>query len=136
MDPQGNCLLFPALNQDHGCFACGTESAFCVYDTAPLKGKEGVMIWDDLKKKTVIRLQFSNEVKAVRLRHDRIMDIFDSLIKTLLLHPSFPPHLSFPTPLSSPYPLFVQLSLYFALQLCCLCPPPLSLYCSCCSVAP
>lgn len=107
-------VLSVSFNQDFGCFACGTDNGFRVFNTDPLKQNQQkklgggisvvemlfrcnyvalvgggntpafptnvVVIWDVVNSKEVVRLEMSDDVKAVRLRRDRIVVVLETTL--------------------------------------------------------
>lgn len=109
-------LLHLSFNQDHGCFAAGTDNGFRIFNCDPFReifrrdfdrgggvavvemlfrcnilalvggGPEPqyppskVMIWDDHQSRCIGELSFRSEVRAVRLRRDRIVAVLEQKI--------------------------------------------------------
>ncbi|KAG6487762.1 autophagy-related protein 18a-like [Zingiber officinale] len=108
-------VLHLSFNQDHGCFAVGTDRGFRIYNCDPFReifrrdfdGRgigvvemlfrcnilavigggpnpnyppTKVMIWDDHQSRCIGELSFRSEVRAVRLRRDKIIVVLDNKI--------------------------------------------------------
>ncbi|EJD75131.1 hypothetical protein LOAG_17666 [Loa loa] len=107
-------VLFNTFNQDFGCFVCGLDDGFRIYNTDPLKqnfneklnggigavemlfrcnyvalvgggvtpafSTNKVVIWDIINHREVVHLEMNSDVRAVRLRRDRIVVVLDTSV--------------------------------------------------------
>ncbi|VDM91666.1 unnamed protein product [Litomosoides sigmodontis] len=107
-------VLFNTFNQDFGCFVCGLDDGFRIYNTDPLKqnfdeklnggigavemlfrcnyvalvgggvtpafSTNKVVIWDIINHREVVQLEMNSDVRAVRLRRDRIVVVLDTSV--------------------------------------------------------
>ncbi|ELT88820.1 hypothetical protein CAPTEDRAFT_221476 [Capitella teleta] len=77
----GNGLLFTGFNQDQEHKSSEKPGSTWEHPDPKSCNWGEVLVWDDLKKKHVIELEFSSEVRSVRLRRDRIVVVLDAMIK-------------------------------------------------------
>ena len=59
----------------------GPMEAMGASTNEPLHKSHKIVIWDDLKQRSMIELEFSHEIKAVKLRRDKIIVVLPQMVK-------------------------------------------------------